>query len=409
MIDEKKESLAVIHTHPIQYLAPLYREVQRQGVPVTAIYGSDFSVAGYQDEEFGTSVSWEVDLLSGYDARFLDRKSRGGPESPEEAGVRGLWQALNEVEPTAIMLSAYYPWFHSLAALLSAFYAYKSEKEVRLLLRAETTDHAEHRGGLKKTVRDTFLSSFYSLFDHFLYIGERSKNHYQRFKIGQERLSFSPYSVNTDVFQEGESKREKRRKKIRGDFGIEEDTYTVLFVGKISERKGVDLLVEALAGMEEKEEVALLFVGEGSMERKLRRRAQQEGVEVHFAGFQKQEDLSPFYHASDALVLPSRRGETWGLVVNEALHHGVPAIVSDQVGCAPNLIESGRTGEVFRNEDVEDLRQAILTVKSRYDRTEEHREEIRQFAEAYSIEVSARGIVNALKASEKGYSYECAN
>jgi len=406
---QRDEKLVVIHTHPIQYLAPLYREVQRQGVSVTAIYGSDFSVAGYQDEEFGTSVSWEVDLLSGYEARFLDRKNRGGPESTEDVSTGGLWEALNKVDPTAIMLSAYYPWFHSLAALMSALYAYKSEKEVCLLLRAETTDHAEHRGGLKKTVRDTFLSLFYSLFDHFLYIGERSNNHYQRFKIDRERLSFSPYSVNTDVFQEEEGKREEMRKRIRDDFGIDEDTYTVLFVGKMSERKGVDLLVEAFAGMGEREDVALLFVGEGSMQKKLRRRAQQSGVEIHFAGFQNQEDLSRFYHASDTLVLPSRRGETWGLVVNEALHHGVPAIVSDQVGCAPNLIESGRTGEVFRSEDVEDLRQALLTVKSDYEHTEEHREEIRKFAGAYSIEASAKGIVDALRASERGYSYECAS
>ena len=46
--------LAVIESHPVQYHAPVYRAVQRDfGVPVTAIYGSDFSVAGYRDREFG--------------------------------------------------------------------------------------------------------------------------------------------------------------------------------------------------------------------------------------------------------------------------------------------------------------------------------------------------------------------
>ncbi|MCS4044989.1 glycosyltransferase involved in cell wall biosynthesis [Salinibacter ruber] len=399
---KKDERLAVIHTHPIQYLAPLYHEVQQRGVSVTAIYGSDFSIAGYEDEEFGTSVSWDVDLLSGYNAHFLDRKKRGGPSAPEETNVKGLWQALNEVEPTAIMLSAYYPWFHSLASLTSALYARKSKRRVRLLLRAETTDHAEHRGGLKQTARDTFLLLFYSLFDHFLYIGERSKNHYQRFNIDSERLSFSPYSVNIDVFQEGESEREEMRDGVRDDFWIEGDTFTILFVGKMSERKGVDVLVKALGGMDAKEEIALMFVGEGPLKEELRHQARQEGVQVHFAGFQNQEDLSRFYHASDTLVLPSRRGETWGLVVNEALHHGIPAIVSDQVGCATDLIESGRTGEVFRSEDPKDLRQAISKVKSEYERAGEHREEVRQFVEAYSIEASAKGILNALRRSERG-------
>ncbi len=46
--------LAVIETHPIQYHAPVYRHLQTSlGISVTAIYASDFSVAGYRDHEFG--------------------------------------------------------------------------------------------------------------------------------------------------------------------------------------------------------------------------------------------------------------------------------------------------------------------------------------------------------------------
>ena len=50
--------LAVIETHPIQYHAPVYRAVQSEfGISVTAIYGSDFSVVGYRDQEFGERES----------------------------------------------------------------------------------------------------------------------------------------------------------------------------------------------------------------------------------------------------------------------------------------------------------------------------------------------------------------
>ena len=53
--------LAVIETHPIQYHAPLYRLLeQRFGVPVTAIYASDFSVRGYRDAEFGATFAWTL-------------------------------------------------------------------------------------------------------------------------------------------------------------------------------------------------------------------------------------------------------------------------------------------------------------------------------------------------------------
>jgi glycosyltransferase involved in cell wall biosynthesis len=267
-----------------------------------------------------------------------------------------------------------------------------------LFVRAETTDHAENRSRVKKLLRDSALSLLYGFCDHFIYIGQRSRAHYERLGIGEESLSFSPYSVNTDVFSESEKGREEVRKKTRRDMGVE-DQFVVLFVGKISERKGVDLIIEAAGRLDkrEREEITILFVGEGAMEDELRRGAQQRGVDTHFAGFQQQSRLSRFYHAADAFVLPSRRGETWGLVVNEALHHGVPAIVSDQVGCAPDLIDEGTTGEVFRSEDVKGLQREMVKVKSQYDRGKEMRERIRNRAEEYSLEESAKGVVTALE------------
>ena len=83
--------LAVIETHPIQYHAPVYRVLQQQlGVPVTAIYGSDFSVAGYRDAEFGTTFAWDTDLLSGYTPLFLSRVDSGGATSAEAVSTGGL-------------------------------------------------------------------------------------------------------------------------------------------------------------------------------------------------------------------------------------------------------------------------------------------------------------------------------
>ena len=72
-------SLVVIETHPVQYHAPVYRELQKScGIPVTAIYGSDFSVAGYRDREFGATFAWDTDLLAGYTSVFLERVAAGG-------------------------------------------------------------------------------------------------------------------------------------------------------------------------------------------------------------------------------------------------------------------------------------------------------------------------------------------
>src|SRR5437588_6156086 len=100
----RPDCLAVIETHPVQYHAPVYRALQQHfGIPVTAIYGSDFSVAGYHDQEFGARFAWDTDLLSGYSSVFLSRVDRGGARSIDAVSARGVGEALRRVSPRAVL------------------------------------------------------------------------------------------------------------------------------------------------------------------------------------------------------------------------------------------------------------------------------------------------------------------
>ena len=104
--------LAIVETHPIQYHAPVYRALQsRYGVPVTAVYGSDFSVAPYHDAEFGTAVTWDVDLLEGYDHRFLSRAAGVRPDV-SRISATGVSAALRSLQPRATLITGYSPAFH---------------------------------------------------------------------------------------------------------------------------------------------------------------------------------------------------------------------------------------------------------------------------------------------------------
>src|SRR4029079_8769232 len=97
-------------THPIQYHAPVYRALQQQfNVPVTAIYGSDFSVAGYRDAQFGATFSWDTDLLSGYSSVFLSRVATGGSQQFTNVKSTGLAARLAELRPAAALIGGYSP------------------------------------------------------------------------------------------------------------------------------------------------------------------------------------------------------------------------------------------------------------------------------------------------------------
>src|SRR5207249_2245741 len=119
---------------------------------------------------------------------------------------------------------------------------------------------------------------------------------------------------------------------------------------------------------------------------------------IRQVGFQHQTRLSRFYHAADVLALPSLRFETWGLVVNEALHHGVPAVVSDAVGCAPDLIEPGETGETFSEGSLQELTAALLRCL-RFVGSESVRFRCRAKVQNYSIAKAAAGIAAAYYAA----------
>jgi glycosyltransferase involved in cell wall biosynthesis len=122
--------------------------------------------------------------------------------------------------------------------------------------------------------------------------------------------------------------------------------------------------------------------------------APQPEVRTCFVGFRNQSELSRYYLAADLLCLPSRHSETWGLVVNEALHHGLPAVVSDRVGCRHDLITPGSTGEVFPCGDVSGLADALSRCLA-YAGTPGSAEACRERSSAYSIEAAAAGIRQA--------------
>jgi glycosyltransferase involved in cell wall biosynthesis len=384
--------LTVIETHPVQYHAPVYRALQQRfGIPVTVIYGSDFSVTGYRDREFGASFAWDTDLLDGYNPVFLSRVAQGGAQSFATVKTAGLAAALHRSAPAAVLLLGYSPRFYHEAIWYMRRGAYP------LLFRGETTDHARRRTGLKQMLRDRLLSWLYHSCAALLYIGQRSRDHFRRLRCPEERLIFSPYCVDTSAFALGEAERMALRQHTRATLGLADHQLVLLFSGKLAPRKRPDLLFQAVDLLDHslRERMALLFVGDGALRDQLRATATaMPQIPAHFCGFQNQRTLSQYYHAADLLVLPSEIGETWGLVVNEALYHGLPCIVSDMVGCAPDLVEASMTGEVFANGSAHGLARALERALNLVGRLET-RERCRQRAEQYSVERAAYGIAMA--------------
>jgi glycosyltransferase involved in cell wall biosynthesis len=167
-----------------------------------------------------------------------------------------------------------------------------------------------------------------------------------------------------------------------------------LFVGQLIPRKGIAELIDAFSQLPEGE---LYIAGDGPL-RPLVNRAVQGG-RVTYTGQLDRPGLQRLYADSDVLVLPSRY-EVWGLVINEALEHGLPVIATQAVGAVDDLVRDDVNGYVTRTGDVDDLREAMARIAGW--------DEVRwrsaatvgvETVERWSIEAAARAFVDACRAS----------
>ena len=141
----------------------------------------------------------------------------------------------------------------------------------------------------------------------------------------------------------------------------EKETYhgrQLLYVGSLIQRKGLDLLLPALA--KTSDDIRLVIVGEGAEKENLLHQARELGIEerIDFRGFVEGAPLRELYHTSDIFVLPTRE-DCFGLVILEAMCASLPVISSKYADGAFDLVEEGKNGYIIDPEDAEAFAKTI--------------------------------------------------
>jgi len=343
--------LAVFSTHPIQYQAVLWRLLAASPrLHVEVFFATDMSVRGYQDVEFGSTVKWDVPLTDGYAHTFLSRDPRIQRVTRWYPRARCLGPLLDRFQPDVALITGYNArfWLEVILHLRS--------RGVPLLIRHEASDTAVSRSPIRHLFRDICLRALYAQISGFGAIGTAAKFHLHRLGVPATRVVDTPYCVDSEALKAQARSWLPQRPSLRAELGIGAGECVFLFSGKLIPKKQPLLIFDALAHLssERKQQIHLIVMGDGE----LRAQVEQRGREVlgrrfHATGFVNQSEMGRWYAAADCLVLPSQKGagETWGLVVNEALHFGLPVIASDGVGCHSDLIPDQQTGRVFPSGD----------------------------------------------------------
>jgi len=397
--------LAYFVSHPIQYQAPLLRRIaQEPDLELKAFFSSDVSARGHVDEGFGVHVEWDTPLLDGYKHEFLPtlRKVKEGASpgflQPLNSGI-ARW--LREGKFDAVWVHGY-NYLTNLQAMRVA-----NSMGIPVLLRAESTLHDRPRSRMKLASKHLFFDWLKPRVSAVLSIGKENTVYWQH-HLGKDFPLFQfNYAVDNRFFQTECAKASTTREEFRASLGIDPGSPIVLFAAKLSPRKRCGDLLEAylhLAATDRDGPLPyLLIVGDGEQRPMLETRAKQVPAgAVRFLGFRNQSELPRFYDLCDVFVLASV-DEPWGLAVNEAMNAGKPIIVSDQVGCQPDLVRDGANGFVVRAGDVDGLAESLRRVLASPVAARAMGAESLRIVDGYSFERNVAGLRQALSAVSPGF------
>ncbi len=354
--------LTVVLTHPIQYYAPWFRQIEAEApaIALTVLHAIE-PTPEQQGVGFDRAFEWDVPLTSGYRCRTV-RPPRPGDQvdSSHFAGldVPKIAAAIADTDPDVVLVPGWY------SITLVRAIAASRRLRVPLLYRGDT--HLQSGpSGWKRAPWAIKTWWLLRQFDGYLSTGRRVRTFLARFGAPGYRVFDAPPAVDNERFASAAAAHQsaEARAEARRQFEIAPDAFVPLFVGKLVERKRPLDLVRAAAALGPK--TSLLVVGSGPLESAMRDEARRLGVDLRLAGFLNQTELGRAYAVADCLALSSDSSETWGLVVNEALATGLPCVVSDAVGCAPDLVRDGETGYVHPLGDVDALAAALATVRRR--------------------------------------------
>lgn len=384
-----RHSLAILTSHPIQYQAPFFAALAANGaIDLTVYFMRNAGVdRPMYDPEFGREVQWDIPLLYGYRYEFL-------------GGLISFLRALRRSRPEALLVYGWnspYAWAGAVTAkMLGISFWIRGENP---LSQEDVAPTAARR--MKRRI----LRALFRLTDAFLYIGEENRKFYLHLGVPGAKLFFVPYAVDNDRFFIAAEKLRAKRNALRSERGIPEDAVVVLFVGKLIEKKRPQDVLSAFASAAKRSSrirFTMLFAGDGALSDFLMAEVTAKQIpRVHFLGFQNQGELPEIYAMSDIFMLPSGKGETWGLVVNEAMCFGLPVVISDIVGSGPDLVRSGENGFIVPFGDAGGLAEALLRLGEDAKLRARFGARSREIVSRYSFAEDIRGIMSAYAASQR--------
>jgi len=394
----KKIKLGIIATHPIQYQVPWFRGLATSEEVELKVYFCLLPNEHQQSIGFGNAFKWDVPLLDGYPWECLQSLC----EKPSLDGffankVSSLAEKIKQDGIQQMVITGWhaYPMLQALVACIRL--------GIPCMVRGES--NAMRPRSWKARLFHRLLLPCYQA---YLAIGEGNAGFYRGYGVSVKKIFYARYFIDNERFIQQAEAELPNRMKYRHQWAIPNDSICFLYVGKFEPKKRIFDILDALKILQTTQDKQLdrfhlLVVGSGELETEIRRRVETEQLPVSFAGFMNQSEISQAYVVADVLVLPSDHGETWGLVVNEAMVSGLPVLISDRVGCGPDLVYGKDTGCVFPCGDSKKMAEVMESMTQNKASLKCMADNARKHIQQYSATAAVKGTLEAICYLDKNY------
>ncbi len=378
--------LAILTSHPVQYYAPLFRELSRS-VDLHVYFAHKATPQQQADAGFGTAFFWDVDLESGYNHSYLvniasepNASKFSGCDTPE------IGKQLREGKFDAVLSLGWH-----LKSLIQGIWAAKRQG-LPVMIRGDSQlglSTSRARKAIKAIAYPALLRSFNAA----LYVGERNRDYFRHYHYPEKRLFHSPHAVDTERFERAATT--AAGAELRSQLAIAPEESVILFAGKLLPFKRPLDAVAAVAEVRSRGiKATLLIAGSGPLDNEVAALAQQLEVPLKLLGFVNQSKMPQVYAAADALLLPSTSRETWGLVCNEALASGLPVAVSESAGCSADICRDSSAARAFACGDTVSAANVLRSLLTE----PPTRAEITATSHRFTLQKAADGIIKAMQA-----------
>jgi glycosyltransferase involved in cell wall biosynthesis len=338
----KPARVAIVASHVIQYQDPFFRALAADpGIDLTVLYLSSAGAETYRDKDMGTSLRWDVELLTGYRHVFLRNlmhdSNRGWTRHVNPGIVPALLRGHYDMVISMTGWGSISAMLGFLTCRLAGipFFLYGDSS----FPPPETTMHQRTRARL--------LRSLFRNTTGFMVSGALNADYYRHYGADPDHFFLLPWAVDNERFAEAGCFAPGERENMREGLGIRPGQIVFVFSAKLVDRKDPMTLLRACEQLPDRDRAAVLFLGDGVLRQPLETYAREHGLSnVHFAGFVNQSELPKYYYMSDVFVLPSTY-EPRGAVINEAMACGLPVIVTDRCGSIGDIVLEGRNAFIY--------------------------------------------------------------